>query len=135
MIQTFRFVLSAIALIASLLFIYWVPFSFLSINGDNRFLPGIISLMIAAAIAVYVWKKTTAIPDHLISSIVLGGVILGSIGFCAGFFGPMILRPDANQGPLLGIFFTGPLGFILGLIGGAVYWLINRKKRTPKTSV
>jgi hypothetical protein len=39
----------------------------------------------------------------------LGGMIVGGIGFAGGFFGPILLAPEANQGPLLGIFFTGPL--------------------------
>ena len=47
-------------------------------------------------------------------------LVVGGIGFAAGFFGPMILKPDANQGPLLGIFITGPGGFLLGLLYGIV---------------
>jgi len=47
-------------------------------------------------------------------------LLLGGIGFAAGFFGPMILKPDANQGPLLGIFITGPGGFLIGLLYGIV---------------
>jgi hypothetical protein len=47
-------------------------------------------------------------------------LILGGLGFAAGFFGPMILKPDANQGPLLGIFITGPAGFLVGLVYGVV---------------
>ena len=39
----------------------------------------------------------------------LGGVVVGGLGFIIGFFGP-----------LLGIFITGPLGFVLGAVGGAV---------------
>ncbi|MFO1141505.1 MAG: hypothetical protein U1E59_03795 [Amaricoccus sp.] len=46
--------------------------------------------------------------------------ILGGIGFAAGFLGPMILAPGANQGPMLGIFITGPLGFLLGLAVGVI---------------
>ncbi len=38
----------------------------------------------------------------------------------AGFFGPILLNPDANQGPLLGLFITGPGGAIGGLILGAL---------------
>ena len=45
---------------------------------------------------------------------------LGGIGFAAGFFGPMLRAPHANQGPMLGIFITGPGGFLLGLIYGVV---------------
>jgi hypothetical protein len=37
-----------------------------------------------------------------------------------GFLGPMILAPEANQGPLLGIFITGPLGLVVGAIAGAI---------------
>jgi len=40
---------------------------------------------------------------------------LGAISFAAGFFGPIVLAPGANQGPLLGIFITGPLGTLAGL--------------------
>jgi hypothetical protein len=40
----------------------------------------------------------------------------GGIGFCAGFFGPIALNPEANQGPLIGILLSGPGGAILGLL-------------------
>lgn len=50
-----------------------------------------------------------------------GGVLLGGLGFAGGFFGPILFNPQANQGPLLGIFITGPLGFILGAIIG--FWV------------
>lgn len=42
--------------------------------------------------------------------------ILGAVGFSAGFFGPMIFSPDANQGPLVGILISGPGGAVLGLL-------------------
>ena len=51
------------------------------------------------------------------------GMTLG-VGFAAflvGFVGPMIWAQDANQGPMLGLFITGPLGFIGGGICGAIY--------------
>jgi hypothetical protein len=47
-------------------------------------------------------------------------VALGGAGFVAGFFGPIALNPDANQGPLVGIFVTGPLGVLAGLTLGVV---------------
>jgi len=43
---------------------------------------------------------------------------IGFVCFMAGFVGPMIFAPGANQGPLLGILITGPLGFLLGLVVG-----------------
>jgi hypothetical protein len=45
------------------------------------------------------------------------------VGFAAGFYGPIFLSPGASQGPLLGIFFTGPLGALLGLVVSLVYVL------------
>ena len=62
----------------------------------------------------------------MVVSVFKGALIVGGIGFCAGFFGPMVFAPDANQGPLLGIFITGPLGAVLGAIGGFVYGIKQR---------
>ena len=50
----------------------------------------------------------------------VGGLIVGSIGFLFGFIGPLVSRPEANQGPLLGILITGPLGMVAGFVGGLV---------------
>jgi hypothetical protein len=41
---------------------------------------------------------------------------VGGAGFLAGFLGPMVLDPSANQGPMVGIFITGPAGLALGLL-------------------
>jgi hypothetical protein len=47
---------------------------------------------------------------------------LAATGFVAGFFGPIALNPDANQGPLLGLFITGPGGALAGLVLG---WILK----------
>jgi hypothetical protein len=49
------------------------------------------------------------------------GVVIGAVCFAAGFFGPLIFRPESNQGPLLGFFITGPAGFVAGCLGGFVW--------------
>lgn len=46
------------------------------------------------------------------------GLFVGGIAFLVGFLGPMILNPQGNQGPLLGIFITGPGGFVAGTAWG-----------------
>jgi hypothetical protein len=58
----------------------------------------------------------------------LGGIIVGGIGFVAGFVGPIIFTPESNQGPLLGIFITGPLGFIVGALAGYLISLFTARK-------
>ena len=47
-------------------------------------------------------------------------VAIGGVDFLCGFIGPIILNPASNQGPLLGIFITGPLGALLGTALGIV---------------
>jgi len=56
----------------------------------------------------------------IVSSVRVWALRLGLAGFLGGFFGPMILRPDANQGPMLGIFITGPLGVLVGALFGMI---------------
>ena len=55
----------------------------------------------------------------------LWALILGAVGFIAGFFGPLTFSPDANQGPLLGIFITGPGGALLGLVLGFIVGVLS----------
>lgn len=112
---------------ATYYFIYWVPFAH-GPFAQQRWIPGLVSLLCAGGVGWYVWSRLGAGPSGLVSSTVLGAVALGSAGFCAGFFGPIVLTPEANQGPLLGIFITGPLGFVLGGIGGFAYWLAKGRK-------
>ena len=52
------------------------------------------------------------------------GLITGGIFFVLGYVGPILLFPGANQGPLLGIFITGPLG----LIAGVIYWAFKKER-------
>ncbi len=58
-----------------------------------------------------------------------GGVIIGGISFLAGFLGPIIMTPQANQGPLVGIFITGPIGFVVGIIAGYVYSTLKTREK------
>ncbi|HZM00285.1 MAG TPA: hypothetical protein VFD43_08540 [Planctomycetota bacterium] len=64
------------------------------------------------------WRRETALGFAL---------FIGAIAFLAGFVGPMVLAPDANQGPLLGIFITGPLGLLTGLVWGVARAVRRRR--------
>jgi hypothetical protein len=98
---------------------------FLPLGKHGGLISTPIALVAAVGIGFYVWRVLEAIRG-LFTHVVIGALITGVIGFAAGFFGPMIFKPDANQGPLLGIFITGPVGAILGGIGGFIVW--RRKK-------
>jgi hypothetical protein len=57
-------------------------------------------------------------------------IVLGIAGFLPGFIGPMLLAPDANQGPLLGILITGPTGALLGSVLGVAAALAKLSPRS-----
>ncbi len=118
---------------ATYFFIYWLPCSLLPL-GDQRWIANLLSLLCAVAVGWYVWKKLGSGNNGVIPSILLGAVLLGGIGFTGGFFGPMIFTPRSNQGPMLGIFITGPLGFLVGGVIGFIYW-ITRKQVQSDTEV
>ena len=87
----------------------------------------LIPLIAAVAVARYIWVRADDMPRHLAGSILYGAVLFGGVGFTAGFFGPMIFAPAANQGPLLGIFITGPAGVLMGALAGLVYGLVKSR--------
>ena len=116
-----RLVLAVVAFIATYVITYWLPFAFLP-DSVPPIVPLVVALGCGVWAARFVWRTTDVETPGLLGAVVLGALITGAIGFCGGFFGPLIFRPDANQGPLLGILITGPLGFVLGGIGGGIYW-------------
>jgi hypothetical protein len=79
-------------------------------------------------LAVGYWLGETV---RIFIAALVGGLIVGGIGFAAGFFGPMILDPTSGNGPLLGIFITGPLGFVVGCVGGAIAGFVRSKRKPP----
>jgi hypothetical protein len=87
----------------------------------------LLSLLAAVFAGRYFWSRATFSPEGPARPIMMGALLIGGIGFCAGFFGPLIFAPEANQGPLLGILITGPLGFLLGAVGGFGYWWLRRR--------
>ncbi len=70
---------------------------------------------------------------HKSSCVAIGALSGAAMGFLLGFYGPLLITPAANAGPLLGIFITGPLGLVGGAISGYVYWTLGRKRRRPGT--
>ena len=63
--------------------------------------------------------------QSVLSSVKRWTLVLGAIGFACGFVGPMVLSPEANQGPLLGLLITGPGGALLGAALGLIVGLVR----------
>lgn len=86
----------------------------------------LITYPLAFLAARFVWVRLEE-GGGLFASIALWSCVIGAIGFMGGFVGPMIFAPGANQGPMLGIFITGPAGFVLGALGGAIWWWLKHR--------
>ncbi|MBV2132425.1 hypothetical protein KRX52_06360 [Pseudomonas sp. MAP12] len=124
-----RILLLLVVVPAVYFFVYWLPFDFVPLE-QREWVASLVALLCAVLAGRFLWIRTVggAAARGLLAAMSSGALALGGIGFCAGFFGPLLLTPDANQGPLLGLFITGPLGFLLGGIGGFFYWLRHRDK-------
>ncbi len=80
-----------------------------------------VSLVCAAFAAWFTWKLVAGERISTWVAVTGGALILGGLFFTLGFLGPMVISKDTNQGPMIGLFIAGPLGVIMGAIGGYVY--------------
>ena len=98
-------------------------------NGVDAFvIIPLFTFTVTAILATYAILGGCQGVRRYLGSVLLAGLAVGSLSFLAGFIGPMIFS-SSNQGPLLGIFFTGPLGFVIGCVGGAA-WTWSRSRPT-----
>ena len=114
--------------VAALYSTYWAGGALVYAFGLSPWISYIGSLAAGGLTGRYIWRHTPSTEPGFVSAVMLGALITGGIGFLAGFFGPLLFRPGANQGPLLGIFITGPLGFVAGAMGGAVWWVLRKRR-------
>jgi hypothetical protein len=122
-----KVIVSALVFLAVYFFSYWAVF--VQVVPDS--LPNvqaIAALLAGAACAFLMWRTMSAADQGIFATAASRAAVAGAIGFCGGFFGPLILTPGANQGPLLGIFITGPLAFIGGGIGGLIFAFWKRSR-------
>lgn len=118
--------------VTTYLLIFWRIFAHMSSFKRMGYMPSIVSWLVALIIATFIWRKMGNFANSLFAYVLGGGIALGLAGFILGFFGPIILSPSSNQGPLLGIFLTGPVGFFVGLFLGGVYWNTKVKNKKNK---
>jgi hypothetical protein len=100
-------------------FSYWLLFVQI-IPGDPSGLASLAALLTAMVLAGLTWSGTGGGAHGVLATALTWSAIVGAVGFSGGFFGPMIFTPDANQGPLLGLLITGPLGCVVGAVGGLI---------------
>jgi hypothetical protein len=116
--------LLGVAVFIAVYFLCW-PALLLLTGGHLGWLANVGALVLAILAARRTWVRTESGDMTPLFAAGLGAATVGACGFAIGFVGPMILAPDANQGPLLGIFITGPLGAVLGAFGG---YLVGRRR-------
>jgi hypothetical protein len=121
-----RPIVSTLVFFAVQAFSYWAvyaPIFAYGIKASQPFRATAIAALLTAVVAVvWVWRGMGASEWGILTTVAVWAVVAGAVSFCLGFYGPIIFAPGANQGPLLGIFITGPLGFIMGGICGLTLW-------------
>lgn len=131
MLPLARLGVSFVAGVATYYFVFLASLTFLSALPGNWLLASVCALAAGIWAGRFTWRLTASAAEDGILVLTFGGaLIVGGIAFALGFFGPMIVFPESNQGPLLGILYTGPIGFVAGAIGGFAYALVRRMRRT-----
>lgn len=116
---------ASVLVFAAVYFIsYWLLFAQVLPENPPSLATGF-AFLAAAGLTALFWYSARAGSSTVATAMTWAGIV-GAVGFSGGFFGPMILSPEANQGPLLGLFITGPLGFLAGGIAGLIYSLSRR---------
>lgn len=125
-----RIIVAIIIFVATYTFTFYIPGALIAFKYS--WLPYVVAFLLSGIATWYYWTKSSE--DNANKSIgdmmLKGGFLIGSISFILGFAGPMIFMPESNQGPLLGLFFTGPIGFVLGLVSGGIFGIIKKRKIT-----
>lgn len=103
-------------------------------DGSIVALIGVLFDLPIATFAILCWLRGWSDSPRAMragASALSGALMVGAVSFALGFAGPLILTPDANLGPLFGIIVTGPIGFVLGAVGGAAYGLRRSAGERP----
>jgi hypothetical protein len=86
------------------------------------------------ALIIFLFKNKSVAPKPMLYYIIIGGFLSGFTALILGVIGAIIFYPQSNIAPIIGFIYTGPIGFLLGLLGGAVYWAVKvRGKRVNTT--
>ena len=92
---------------------------------------GWISLLIAFLLAFLVWKITGRLTEKQVTHMLIGGIITGAVCFAGTMIGAMVMFPDCNICPIMGIFFA-PAAYLLGMPVG---YIIGKRRSIVKSAV
>ena len=129
-----RIVKFLVTLFAAFITLFFLTTLFSIFTAQPDWICAVYSLPGAAVVGWIVWKSVSGKSIGPGFSMLAGALLLGGLGFTIGFLGPMLFAPSANQGPMLGLFITGPLGLVAGAICGLVYSLRTRAKERDADS-
>ncbi len=118
-----RVVLAILVYLGAAFFVRWIIVQPLGLQWSMR---GTVSSVAALGIAWYAFRQSRTVPSGLASFVLFGTVVVGGVGYAAGFLVPLLLLQSSPQNFLLSLFITGPIGTVAGAIGGAVWWLFRR---------
>ncbi|MEO7561190.1 MAG: hypothetical protein ABIT07_01280 [Ferruginibacter sp.] len=102
---------------------------FFAYNQHSRLIVYSISIPLSLLIGVVVWRKPIDHPAIRFAFILMGGFVIGAVGFAVSFYGILLYNIGGNMGPLISIFFIGPISFIIGLLVGKRYWESKLKSK------
>lgn len=122
-----RGLVALVVAFAAYLLTFWVVGELLLPSGTPKSIRFALAMAAAVGVGGLGWRWLSRVPAELVTMAMKWAWTAGLVGFVGGFLGPMLLAPQANQGPLLGIFITGPLGFLLGAVAGGLVWLQRRR--------
>lgn len=103
-------------------------------DGEGRIL-FIVDLVIAFIAVACLWM---ALRIHVPKSqkrmkyAALGGCIVGFVALIGGFIWPTILIPLANDASEVALLYAGPLGFVVGAVGGYIYALFRGQESVSR---
>ena len=108
----------------------WLAMRNLSLPADGGWIFWVPITLWLLTMGVVCWWFTLVSDDATgrasISASWRAGRTVGAVGLAMGLIGPLVFYPKSNLGPLLGILVTGPLGFVIGVIGSVIVRAANR---------
>lgn len=104
--------MTALAVAAAAYLVTWLAAAILLPNATGPATLG--AWVVAAAFGIATWQARDRAAAGTGRKVAIGAAVGLVFGFLLGFIGPMLLDPTGAQGPMLGLFVTGPLGLLIG---------------------